>query len=139
MQKSPGIPSGFAPVRSSRGIWIAAALIVFSVASVIAWTQAPRPLPMEPGVLAWLKYPIELNAADRLPIVRGTLFSVAISSSGQRVVAVGENGTIVTSNDGGHSWEAQTSGSKLTLFGISSFGRWPERDCSGGERNDSHQ
>jgi hypothetical protein len=46
------------------------------------------------------------------------LHSVRFSADGQRGWVVGENGTILSTTDGGASWKPQTSGTSNTLFGV---------------------
>ena len=107
---------------SRRGGWIAAALILFVVASLIAFTQAPHPRLDGRGLTGWLAYPIERNPSDRLAQVGRGINAVAISDDGQRAVAVGNGGVILTSSNGGQSWAAQTSGTTNRFNGVSLSG-----------------
>lgn len=107
---------------SRRSAWIAAALILFVLANLIAFTQAPHPRLEGRGVAGWFLYPIERNPADRLARVGRQLKDVAISADGQRAVAVGEDGVILISSNSGESWTAQTSGTAITLYGVSISG-----------------
>jgi photosystem II stability/assembly factor-like uncharacterized protein len=118
MQKSQRIGIRFVSQRSSRSVWVATALIVFLVASVTAWMQPPPPRLEHHTGLDWLLNPIERNAKDRFPSVQRSLSKVAITNDGKRVIAVGVNGTILTSLDGGQRWAAQTSVTNNNLLDI---------------------
>ena len=115
--------SAKAPRQTSRrGGWIASALIVFVLASLIAFTQAPHPRLEGRGLFGWLAYPMERNPADRLTRVDSQFLDIAMAADGKRAAAVGLGGMIITSRDGGQSWAAQTSGTTKALSSVSLSG-----------------
>lgn len=105
-----------------RGIWLVLAAGVFAAAS---WLQArqeldPEPLKTRtPAELAWWTYPLETNAAARLPIVTADLGDVFALEDGQHVWAVGDGGIILRTEDGGRTWQrsiARVPASSLERF-----------------------
>jgi photosystem II stability/assembly factor-like uncharacterized protein len=66
---------------------------------------------------SWWTRPIERNAFLRLPGIAPTLYSVTFVSPTQGW-AVGDDGTIVATDDGGKTWVAQTSGVTKTLDSV---------------------
>jgi photosystem II stability/assembly factor-like uncharacterized protein len=46
------------------------------------------------------------------------LYAVTFQDDGQRGWAVGTDGTILSTRDGGHTWQTQSSGSKSRLFAV---------------------
>lgn len=97
-------------MRSSRMFYFLSAILVFAVLTFLAHRQAPRPDPFQ-RVQAlswdWLKYPIERNAFKRLPVITSNLNDVFALPNSEKVWAVGEEGMIVHSKDGGETWVQQ--------------------------------
>jgi len=112
--------AGSAKVGSAwRGGRVAAALLLFMFASVLAWWQQPYASVVKPQFVETLLYPVESNSANRLPTIVPNLVSVAMSADGQRVVAIGDGGVILTSTNGGQDWVTRTSGTTAELSGVS--------------------
>ena len=89
-------------------------LVLVLVADVF-W---PLSLPVEKrSGLDWWVNPIEKHARAKLPKVYASLNSVYFSDA-QRGWAVGGNGTIVVTTDGGATWSAQTSGTSDGLNSV---------------------
>ncbi|MGR8930231.1 MAG: YCF48-related protein [Gammaproteobacteria bacterium] len=85
------------------------ALFVAIAMTLFAWLQAPHPdaFRTEPAWISWdyWAYPIERNAFRRLPAIGANLNDIAVSADGAKLWVVGNQGTIVYSQDGGRSWE----------------------------------
>ena len=111
-----------AAARRGRRPFIGAAVILFVLASLIAWMQPPSPRIAERGALDWLLYPVESNPADRLPTIGQTPLSAASSSDSQRITVVGFDGTILVSDNAGESWKERKGVTKETLNGVSQRG-----------------
>ena len=80
------------------------AAIVVIVGSWQAFTQTPRPDPYAPAtVLDDFLYPIEDNAFQRLPKVSADLNDVFAFPGSRLVWAVGDEGLILHSRDGGRT------------------------------------
>ena len=84
----------------------AAALLLFVVGSLVAWWQPPRLFPLKPQTAAewWLQL-LEDNAFQRMPRISESLNDVLVVPKTGEVWAVGRNGLIVHSRDGGRTWE----------------------------------
>lgn len=94
----------------SRLPWLAAAVAVFAVATVTAILQPPHPdayRTVRTGSLDWWLYPIERNAFRRLPYVGAPINDVFQLEGTEKLWAVGEDGTIIQSDDAGRSWTNQ--------------------------------
>src|SRR5215470_18499952 len=106
-------------VRPGR-VLIALLLVITSI--VVAWLQPPNPQPLKPAdqrtVFEWLHYPVEHNAALRLPAAPNFLRSVTLAGDGTRAWAVGAGGTILATADGGKTWAAQPSGVQAGLWSV---------------------
>ncbi len=90
--------------RKKPYFWIGAC--GFLAFSALALQQAPNPDPgrsLSYANLDWWLYPIETNAAKRLPAIDADLNAVAISSTGQIWVA-GNGGLVIHSENSGRSW-----------------------------------
>ncbi|MGH7496475.1 MAG: YCF48-related protein [bacterium] len=86
------------------------ASLVFGVSTFLAHYQEPRPDPyqtVQPFGWDWWKYPIETNAFKRLPIITSNLSDVFPLPNSEKVWAVGDEGLIVHSEDGGQTWVQQ--------------------------------
>lgn len=81
--------------------------ILFLLCTWLAMRQAPEPDPYQPTPFsqAW-RQPIEQNAFLRLARISGDLTDIAVI--GSHVWAVGQDGLIVASDDGGKSWRQQS-------------------------------
>jgi photosystem II stability/assembly factor-like uncharacterized protein len=92
-------------------LWFGLALLLFGLFTFVAHRQAPRPDPFQPvqplTTLDWWKYPIERNAFKRLPVINSDLNDVFALPNSRKVWAVGDNGVIVHSDDGGETWVQQ--------------------------------
>ena len=125
MQKSE-MPSSSAlndekPGSKQSAFWwlIGLATLLLLGSAWIAWKQPPNPdanRTAAPGWINALQYPIEQNAFKRVTVIDTSL--EAVFALDQRVWAVGSRGLIVHSEDGGKSWNRQTSGYEGRLRGI---------------------
>ncbi|MEY8876706.1 MAG: WD40/YVTN/BNR-like repeat-containing protein, partial [Leptothrix sp. (in: b-proteobacteria)] len=104
--------------------WLIAALLLALLATALASLQSLNPHPLLPAT-PWerLRYPWELNAPERLPLVPSRLTSISVipaqasdcdlsgagPSAPPRIWAVGGAGAIVHSPDGGITWEPRNS------------------------------
>ena len=91
------------------GVTVVIALVIFSLASIFAFKQAPRSNPYAPPTL-WeeLFKPREHNAFMRLAVITGNLSDVFVVPGSDYIWAVGNNGLIIHSKDGGETWQQQT-------------------------------
>ena len=82
--------------------------VAFVLVILGAWyTDVHRPLPnaLEPVTgLRWWFTPIERNAFMRMPVIEGDLHALDASADGRVVWAVGEQGLIIGTRDGGRTW-----------------------------------
>jgi hypothetical protein len=93
---------------SRRGLFFTLAVILFAVATLIAYRQEPRPDPFSPtSTFDWFRYPIEQNAFRRLPYISSDLRSIFALKGTKQVWVIGARGLILHSSDGGKSWEQQ--------------------------------
>ncbi|MDC8445885.1 MAG: hypothetical protein LV471_08195, partial [Nitrosomonas sp.] len=105
---------------SQRGFWLlfVSATLLAIAATWLAAQQKPHPdafrvtAPWH-SFAAWFSsdfwlYPYERNAFKRLPVIRSELNDVF--ALGERVWAVGEDGLIIHSRDGGVTWQQQRVG-----------------------------
>ncbi len=88
---------------------LGAALLLAALAG--AWLQPLRPLPRvqadsTPAAFDWWAYPLESNAALRLPAIQGNLRGV-FALDARQVWVVGTGGLILHSPDGGDTWRQQ--------------------------------
>jgi photosystem II stability/assembly factor-like uncharacterized protein len=126
-QSTPIAPSPPKPPRLN--LFLALMAIAFTVAVVIvaSW-QPPYPYPAKPfaerNLVAQIIYPIEANGDLRLWQPTLTLNSIAASSNGMFVIAVGNNGAALFSDNGGRQWRNLTTGvdEHLTYAWISDDG-----------------
>jgi len=98
----------------------AAALLVMLGRAARIQRPTADPFAAQPKLFSrqWLREPIERNRFLRLSIVGSDLSGLAFTSDGQRGWAVGDHGTILSTHDGGGSWQAQRSGTKSTLLAV---------------------
>ena len=110
-----------APDRRRLG-WLWAAAVLFALSTFFAFTQSPRPNPLQPrsafASLDWWKHPIERNAMWRLDRVTTHMRGVFALPDGRHAWAVGLNGTILATADGGASWGPQTSHTTEDLHSV---------------------
>jgi photosystem II stability/assembly factor-like uncharacterized protein len=105
-------PSGQGAAGTRRSLLtLAFATGVIVLASFGAYYQEPRPDPFSPvGPMASIdfwRYPLEVNAFRRLPVIEGNLDGVFASADGTKLWAVGAGGLILHSADGGRHWVQQ--------------------------------
>ena len=96
---------------NGRALWLLAAVASVVVTTLVASVQPLRPNALvEPPTFSadWWYYPQETNAFKRLPVIPENLNDVALLADGDSLVAVGDNGLIVRSEDGGLSWAKAT-------------------------------
>ena len=86
--------------------WIAVVIVV--VGGVVAFTQSPRPDALRPPPwlisTAWWRYPLEWNAANRLPKIECSLNAIQALPNSTSIWAVGNKGMVANSADGGKTW-----------------------------------
>ncbi len=109
------------PGLNQSAFWwlIGLATLLLLGSALFAWKQLPNPNTNRIAAPGWtdtLRYPIEQNVFKRVPIIDVALN--AVFSLDQRVWAVGDRGLIVHSEDGGRTWDAQTSRTEARLFSI---------------------
>ena len=112
------------PLNTRRLVILLIAALLFVIVSTIGYNQEATRDPFAPEPswqdLARWKVPVESNAFRRLPAVNSILTSVQFMEDGQRGWAVGGGGAVLTTNDGGNTWKALSSGSRAML----SFRQW---------------
>jgi photosystem II stability/assembly factor-like uncharacterized protein len=114
---SPGFP---VQVKSGtvRLVAVGAVLVLLTAAAVISYRQpAPAPRDPLPGWLSpkwWLK-PIEQSSGLRPGAA--SLHTVAFTSA-KNGWAIGADGAIVTTQDGGREWDRQSSGTSEELWAM---------------------
>ncbi len=110
-----------APDRRRLG-WLWAAAVLFAVSTFFAFTQPPRPNLLRASAafpsLDWWMHPIERNAMWRLDRVTTEMVGVFALPDGRHAWAVGRNGTILATADGGASWAPQTSKTTQSLLSV---------------------
>ena len=110
-----------APDRRRLG-WLWAAAVLFALSTIFAFTQSPRPNPLHPSAAFpspdWWKHPIERNAMWRLAGLTTDMRGVFALPDGRHAWAVGGNGTILATADGGASWAPQTSNTTEDLRSV---------------------
>ena len=115
----------FAKLRLSGRIkrsllWFA--LLAWVFCTGLAFTQNVRLSPWQtPGsLLSWdyWRFPVERNAILRMSSLSAYLKDVFALPGTDEVWAVGEEGLIVHSNDGGRHWQIQPSNSKVNLNSV---------------------
>lgn len=91
--------------KSSRLILAA---LVFGVSTWWALTRFSRPDPFQsPAFLSWSwwSHPLEINAPARLPVVSGTLTSLAVSPEGKVAYVGGQQGLLLRYRASSQEWE----------------------------------
>lgn len=106
MAAPPGTASRPTGIRRSQIVAFAITLVI--AASLLALNQSPRPNPLAPtSLLDILLYPLEIHGELRLAILNQDIHALHASSDGRRLWAVGNNGLIAFSDDGGSHWALQ--------------------------------
>ncbi len=93
-----------------RALTLVVAPLWLAAISVLAFHQAPAPNPFAPPLFLsfdWWRHPIERHAAARLPLIAGALHGLHVSTDGRAIWAVGSDGLILHSADGGALWVRQ--------------------------------
>ena len=102
-----GAAGGWFAVPFAIRLWIALAFVI--TASIFAFLQSPRPDAFQrpPALLSfsWWRYPLEWNAPSRLPKIGVSLNAIQVAPNTSHVWAVGRQGMVVRSTDGGNTWE----------------------------------
>lgn len=83
--------------------------LLFAGSTWWALTRFSRPDPFQspsPFSWAWFLRPLEVNAPARLPVVSGTLTSIAISEDGSEAFVAGQQGTLLRYHRGSQEWES---------------------------------
>ena len=111
-QKFPA--EDYSPGSNTRRRRVLALLLVVlatATTTYFAETQTPRPNPLTPigGFSDWFINPIEQNAFKRLPVITNDLIGVFALPDSDLIWAVGVDGMIIHSTDGGNSWEHQNN------------------------------
>lgn len=111
-----------------RPLWpllVAGALL--ALAAIVATLQAPYRDAYgygERGLVDWLIRPLEINPELRLPRVEGDLIDIAFAGDGATGFAVGDDGVILATKNGGLDWR-ETRWSKaprMRAIAVSSSG-----------------
>ena len=109
--------------------WGLLAIVMTVAAGVLAHWQPPYPYPATPvserSLVDQLLYPLEANGELRLWQPARKLNSIAASATGQYLLAVGDSGAALFSDDSGRHWRNQVSGltENLTYAWISDDGK----------------
>lgn len=95
--------------RPHHSVWVALLITAFAAACAAGyWTDRVRRLP-DPLVPVsgwrWWFTPIERNAFLRLPVIQGEIRDIYASAGSDIVLAVGERGLILRSDDSGRTWK----------------------------------
>jgi hypothetical protein len=97
---------GWPRLKPLARFWIA--VVIVAAASVLAVMQSPRSDALRPPrwftSTAWWRYPLEWNAADRLPKIECSLKAIQAVPNSTSIWAVGNKGMVVNSADGGKTW-----------------------------------
>jgi photosystem II stability/assembly factor-like uncharacterized protein len=106
--------------RQQQMTAMAGFLVLLAVATFISYRQ-PAPPQFEPphaiGSWRWWLNPVEQNAVLRPPVATADLRSVAFVSP-QAGWAVGYDGAILHTADGGQSWQFQRGGPTYPLYSV---------------------
>jgi photosystem II stability/assembly factor-like uncharacterized protein len=98
--------------------WLVAAFVLFAASTLVAVLQPP---PERTGSVTLVGRsfwrPIERNRFLRLLGINAAILSVYFADA-QRGWAVGEQGTVLVSTDGGFSWHRQISGTQGYLLSV---------------------
>ncbi|MGO9444591.1 MAG: P-loop NTPase fold protein [Thiobacillaceae bacterium] len=100
-------------------LWLAFAAALLAILAWAALRQTPR-LDIRsdhPNWLEWFQYPLEANAFRRNPSFED-VGGIFLLPDGQRGWAAGLGGTILATRDGGATWQAQASGTRENLIGL---------------------
>lgn len=123
MAEPPGTASRPTGIRRGQIMTFAIALVI--AASLLALQQSPRPNPLAPpSLLDILFYPLEIHGELRLATMNQDIHALHARRDGRRLWAVGNNGLIAFSDDGGSSWTLQN----WTLPGESNQPARPSQD-----------
>ena len=103
-KKSVLLAAGFG--KSSR---LVLAGLLFAASTWWALTRFSRPDPFrKPSLLSWSwwTHPLEVNAPARLPVVSGTLTSLAVADRGAAVYVAGQQGLLIRYRSSSQEWES---------------------------------
>ncbi|NUT76885.1 hypothetical protein HNO86_17740 [Pseudomonas sp. C1C7] len=94
----------------AQPLWALLGIVIVLISLTLASLQAPYPNPYKTlshrSLFELLRYPIERNATQRLQVVKMWVRKVVFLSDGQRGWAVGGDGTILATSDGGRTWSS---------------------------------
>ena len=99
---------------------MASFLLLLAIATFVSYRQSAPPQftrDPTPGSWRWLLKPWEQNTALRPAVTSANLNAITLVSP-QAGWAVGYNGTILHTTDGGTSWQPQTSGTTTALNSV---------------------
>lgn len=118
---SSSAPNDEKPGSNQSAFWwlIGLVTLLLSGSAWFAWKQPLNPdvnRTLTPGWIDNFRYPIEQNVFKRVTAINAHL--QAVFALDQRVWVVGDQGLIVHSDDGGKTWERQTSGTDAWLDSI---------------------
>ncbi|MFZ6874049.1 YCF48-related protein [Undibacterium sp. Di27W] len=104
------------PLLAWHWLWIALALFVLG--TIAAWTQKPRPVPVNraASTLSFL-WPNETNPHRRLPRFNEDFLAVIFSENGKQGWILSKN-HILTTDDGGNSWHTESNNNEQLLAEI---------------------
>jgi photosystem II stability/assembly factor-like uncharacterized protein len=109
-----------------KRITLFAGIALVTVLAVVAWKQPLRPKGDYPqatlsGALNWFFSPFEVNQWYRPPVWGYALRAVTVvpGTNGRTVVAVGDDGVILRTEDGGEHWRTQISPLKARWNAVS--------------------
>lgn len=96
------------PLDLEKNARLVLAALLFVGSTWWALTRFSRPDPFRKPELfswAWFIHPLEVNAPARLPVVSGTLTSLAIAENGKDLLVAGQQGTVLLYRASSQQWE----------------------------------
>lgn len=87
------------------------AVLLFAASTYFALTRENRPDPLvKHSVFSWQWWlqPLEINAPARLPVVSGTLTSIAVKEDGSEAYLAGQKGMVLRYRSSSERWEKLT-------------------------------
>lgn len=96
--------------------------LLFSASTWWALTRFSRPDPFRKPVFlswAWWTHPLEVNAPARLPVVSGTLTSIAVTEDGAGAYVAGQQGLLLRYKASSQEWERLAVPDSLGYYTVS--------------------